>query len=174
VVWSQQDGPGILVRFREVRDREAAEALRDRYLEAVADAPLPAGAYYWHEIEGATVSTTSGEVLGTVRDVFRAGGGEVYVVRGGRRGEVLVPAVTGVVAEMAPHDGRIVIDPDALGLDEEPRQRRPRGRLTTRRLRARLPETAVGEADGSGREPPAAGDGRASHGPATNPEVGSG
>jgi 16S rRNA processing protein RimM len=51
-----------------------------------------------------------------VSDVFRAGAGEVYVVDGGPRGEVLVPAVRGVVVELAPGEGRLVVDADALGL----------------------------------------------------------
>ena len=34
IAWAQRDGPGILVRFDEIRDRNAAEPYRDRYLEA--------------------------------------------------------------------------------------------------------------------------------------------
>jgi 16S rRNA processing protein RimM len=56
-------------------------------------------------------------VLGTVSDVFRAGAGEVYVVDGGPRGEVLVPAVKGVVVDLSPGQGRLVVDAVALGLD---------------------------------------------------------
>jgi 16S rRNA processing protein RimM len=136
VSWSQQDGPGVIMRFAEVPDRPAAEALRDRYLEVSTLRELPAGTYWWHEVTGAQVVTADGEVLGTVADVFRAGEGEVFAVRGGPRGEVLVPAVAGIVTELAPRDGRIVVDRDALGLDEEPARPRPRGRRTTRALRA--------------------------------------
>ena len=49
-------------------------------------------------------------------EVFRAGAGEVYVVSGGPRGEVLVPAVRGVVTELAPAEGRLVVDAVALDL----------------------------------------------------------
>jgi 16S rRNA processing protein RimM len=136
VTWSQSDSPGLLVRFREVPDRAAAEELRDCYLEAdAAPEALPAGTYYWHEVAGTRVLTEAGEDLGTVVDVFRAGGGEVFVVRGGSRGEVLVPAVGAVVRELAPREGRIVVDASALALDEAVRPRRPRGRRTTRALR---------------------------------------
>jgi 16S rRNA processing protein RimM len=116
VAWSGPTKAGLLVRFAERAGREAAEGLRERYLEAVPEAPLPAGTWYWHEIEGLEVRTTAGEVLGRVSDVFRAGAGEVYVVHGGPRGEMLVPAVRGVVTEMSPRDGLIVVDPVALGL----------------------------------------------------------
>jgi len=136
VAWSQQDGPGILVRFREVPSRPAAEPLREAYLEAeVGERALADGEFYWHEVVGVSVTTSNGETLGTVRDVFRAGGGEILVVDGGRWGEILVPAVGAVVSELAPREGRIVVDRDALGLDAEPIAPRPRGRRTTRALR---------------------------------------
>jgi 16S rRNA processing protein RimM len=135
VAWSQPDEPGILVRFREILTRDDAETLRDRYLEAdVEHRSLPEDAVYWHEVEGARVVTANGEELGTVEEVFRAGGSEVFVVRGGPRGEIYVPAVKSVITEFAPREGRIVVDIDALGL-EETRARRPRGRRTTRALK---------------------------------------
>ncbi len=132
VDWAQEDGPGLLVRFREVRTREAAESLRDVYLE-VERPPggLEAGAYWWHEIVGQPVVTDAGEVLGTVEDVFRAGGGEVYVVRGGPRGELLIPAVEAVFREFSPRQGRLVVDAESLGL-EPLRPRRPRGRRSSK------------------------------------------
>jgi 16S rRNA processing protein RimM len=133
VSWSQPDQPGILVRFREIHDREAAEPLRERYLEAevVPDA-LPAGSFYWHEVQGTEVRTVEGELLGSVEDIFRVGEGEVFIVRGGERGEILVPAVNAVVRELAPREGRIVVDRVALGLDEEAPRPHARGRLTAR------------------------------------------
>ncbi len=135
VAWAQADEPGILVRFREVTSREAADVLRDAYLEADAPAAsLAPGEYWWHEVIGATASTLGGEVLGRVEDIFRAGGGEVYVVRGGPRGELLVPAVRAVIRELAPREGRLVVDADALGLDEIA-PRRPRGRRSSRAAR---------------------------------------
>ncbi len=122
VDWSQNDGPGILIRFRELPDRESAEVLRDAYLEAlVAPDARPDGSWYWHEVIGTPVTTSAGEDLGAVTDIFRTGGWEVFVVEG-PRGEVLVPAVGALMVEFAPLDGRIVVDADALALDEsEPR-----------------------------------------------------
>ncbi len=116
VDWMGPSKPGLLVRFAELTSREAVEPLRDRYLEVVPDAPLPEGSWYWHQIVGLEARTTDGEVLGTVREVFRAGAGEVYVIGGGPRGEVLVPAVRGIVTELAPAEGRLVVDAVALDL----------------------------------------------------------
>jgi 16S rRNA processing protein RimM len=132
VIWQQADGPGLLVRFDELSTRQEAERLRDAYL--VADVPpdaLPEGAAWWHTVVGAAVTTTAGEALGSVVDVFRSGGAEVLVVEGGSRGEVLVPMVAWVVTDFAPRDGRVVVDADALGL-EAPAPRRPRGRRSSK------------------------------------------
>lgn len=108
--------PGLLVGFREVTDRSGAESLKDAYLEAAAPAEsLPDESYYWHEVVGSEVFTTAGDSLGRVEDIFRAGEAEVYVVRGSGR-EHLVPAVAAVVRELAPREGRIVVDEAALGL----------------------------------------------------------
>ena len=113
------DGPGLLVGFAEVTDRASADVLRDRYLEGDIGGGdvLPEGAYYWHELIGCTVVTTTGEELGTIDDVFRVGVSEVYVVNG-PRGEILVPAVGSIVHELAPRERRVVVDGDALGLTE--------------------------------------------------------
>jgi 16S rRNA processing protein RimM len=114
VVSAQRDGPGLLVRFKEINDRNAADSLREKYLEADA-AELPPDTYFWHDIVGCAVSTVEGKNLGTVADVFRVGESEVYVVRG-PGGEVLVPAVAAVVRELVPAEKRMIIDGVALGL----------------------------------------------------------
>ncbi len=132
VTWQSADGPGLLLRFKEVTTRDQATALHDIYLEAeVGDAPLADDAVWWHELEGVAVRTRDGEALGTVEDVFRSGGGEVLVVTGSPRGEVLVPVVSSIVLDFAPREGRIVVDGEALGLQPE-RVRRPRGRRSSR------------------------------------------
>lgn len=119
---SERSGPGWRLRFAEVPDRTAADSLRGAYLESLV-APgeeLPRGEYYWHEVIGSAVRDVDGTELGTVRDVYRAGGAEVFVVRDGPRGELDIPAVRSVVRIFAPKRGEIVVDGDALGLRGEP------------------------------------------------------
>jgi 16S rRNA processing protein RimM len=115
------DGPGWWLRFREIGDRNTAEErLRDRYLE-IEDPhePREPGRWFWHELEGLAVSSTDGQPLGEVVEVYRAGGAEVFVVRG-PRGELDVPGVTGIVTELAPDRGVMVVDLDRLALDARP------------------------------------------------------
>jgi 16S rRNA processing protein RimM len=120
VTWSSAvaDGPGWRIRFAEIPDRSAAEALVGAYLEIEAgpDSTLPRGSYFWHEVIGTPVTATTGELLGTVRDVYRSGGAEVYVVDGGPYGEFDVPGVRDFVRIFAPRRGEIVVDPVALDL----------------------------------------------------------
>jgi 16S rRNA processing protein RimM len=119
IVEAGQDSIGWRVRFAEVADRTAAETLRDVYLEIVV-APgeqLARGEYYWHQVIGATVSDLQGTVLGKVTDMYRAGGAEVMLVEGSS-GEIDVPLVRPIVRIFAPDRGEIVVDADALGIDE--------------------------------------------------------
>jgi 16S rRNA processing protein RimM len=115
VTSAHRDGPGLLVRFKEITDRNAADGLREKYLEADAG-DLPADTYFWHDIIGCEVRTTAGAELGKVADIFRVGESEVYVVQG-PHGEVLVPAVASIVRELVPAEKRIVVDGAALGLN---------------------------------------------------------
>lgn len=160
IAWTGPAKPGLLVRFEGLASREAVEHLRDRYLEVVPDAPLPAGTFYWHQIEGLAVLTTTGDELGAVVDVFRAGAGEVYVVRGIGHGEVMVPAVSSVVVELDPAAGRMVVDPMALDLSSAPPRRRRRHGVPPRERKA---------ARAARRK---AGRGRRSGGPATGGDEG--
>lgn len=156
VLESGVDGPGLLVRFRERVDRASVEDLRGRYLEVSAPAAaLPEGEFYWHEVTGLLVQDTMGAELGRVVDVFRAGAGEVFVVQG-PRGELMVPAVAAVVRELAPSEGRIVVDTDALGLDEREPRSRLRGRRTTRARKAAERGEGSAPAEGASAEPPSA------------------
>jgi 16S rRNA processing protein RimM len=114
------DGPGWWLTFREIHSREAAERLRDLYLEIEApDEPREPGRWFFHELEGLAVRTVTGEDLGTIEEIYRAGGAEVFVVRG-PRGELDVPGVRGIVTDLAPERGEMIVDLDALALDARP------------------------------------------------------
>ena len=148
VTWSSavSDGPGWRLQFAEVHDRSAAADLMGAYLEVHTgpDAALPRGAYFWHEVVGTAVTSTDGTALGTVQDVYRSGGAEVYIVSGGDYGEFDVPAVRDFIRIFAPRRGEIVVDTDALDLarpkrrraaDDADRPRAPRRRAGSRRAK---------------------------------------
>jgi len=143
------------------RQLERIRFLRGAYLEWVAepDAELGRGEYFWHEVIGATVSSVDGTALGTVRDVYRSGGAEVFLVDGGAYGEFDVPAVRAFIRVFAPRRGEIVVDTDALDLTIP---RRLRGSATgrpkapRRRSGPRRPKTdGAAEASDTPEKPPA-------------------
>jgi 16S rRNA processing protein RimM len=154
IVWSSavSDGPGWRVQFAEVHDRSAAEDLKGAYLEIDAgpDATLPRGAYFWHEVVGTTVTSTDGTVLGTIQDVYRSGGAEIYTVAGGDYGEFDVPAVRDFIRIFAPRRGEIVVDTEALDLAPPKRRRAPddpdRPRAPRRRPGSRKAKASTGPA----------------------------
>ena len=91
-----------IVTFEEIADRNEAERLRGREV-VVPFEWLPAledDEFYVAQIVGLSVETTTGEALGTVDQVLFTGANEVYVVRGGPRGEVLIPAIDSVVQKI--------------------------------------------------------------------------
>ncbi len=130
------DGPGWRLRFREIRDRLAAESLRDAYLEMLVDraTDLEPGAAYWHEVIGTEVRGLDGQVLGKVADIYRVASAEIYVVRGGPSGDFDLPVVKDVVRIFAPERGEIVVDEGVLDLKGEPVDE-PRVRPARRRPR---------------------------------------
>ncbi len=141
------DGPGWWLRFREIPDRAAADTLRGVYLEIDRpDEPREPGRWLWSELEGLAVRGTNGEELGRVVEIYRAGGAEVFVVRG-PRGEIDVPGVQGIVTDLAPERGELVVDMDALALDARPVEDdyvRPRDRRPPNPSRGRKAEAGPG------------------------------
>jgi 16S rRNA processing protein RimM len=183
IVEARPANPGWILQFGEVRSREAGEALRLAYLEVEAgpgDA-LPRGSYFWHEMIGVAVRDLDGAALGTVKDVYRAGGGDVLEVVGGPRGDFDLPVARPFIRILAPRRGEIVADPDALDLPapeaiRPPRPARPpRPRRATRRRPAvpMTPRPASGDAadDPSASAADAAGDASMDAGEAPAPSL---
>ena len=96
-----------ILRLEGISDRDAAERLIGRYLEAPAS-PLPPDTYYWHQLIGLAAVDEAGVELGHVVEIFRAGENEVYRIEG-PGGELLVPALRDVVRSIDLAAGRIVV-----------------------------------------------------------------
>jgi 16S rRNA processing protein RimM len=88
----------LLLQLADVRDRNAAEMLRDQLVQIAREdaTPLEPGQFYEYQIVGLNVVTTDGEPLGQVAEVLSTGANDVYIVQG-PRGEVLLPARAEVV-----------------------------------------------------------------------------
>lgn len=102
---------GLLVRFREVRDREQAEGLQ-RALLVVPESSspsLPEGSWWDHQIEGCAVETDRGRPLGTVREVIHTAANDVWSVVSEDGVETLVPVLNDVLVSVDVGAKRIVV-----------------------------------------------------------------
>ena len=101
----------LLVRFREVRDREQAEGIQ-RALLVVPESSspsLPEGSWWDHQIEGCAVETDRGRALGTVREVIHTAANDVWSVVDGEGRETLVPVLNDVLVSVDVGAKRIVV-----------------------------------------------------------------
>jgi 16S rRNA processing protein RimM len=87
-----------LVSFDQIKNRNAAEALRGQYLLIPEADAMPLGEHenYAHDLIGLEVVTTDGALLGRMAEILFTPANDVYIVRG-PQGEVLIPATRDVV-----------------------------------------------------------------------------
>jgi 16S rRNA processing protein RimM len=102
----------IRLRLEGIESREAALALRGQRVLATADRleRLEEGEFYWHELIGCRVETTSGERVGDVAEIWDTGRHDVLVVRGEDSRQILVPTSREIMTEVDRDARRIVID----------------------------------------------------------------
>ncbi|WP_022873486.1 ribosome maturation factor RimM [Nesterenkonia alba] len=105
-----------LLRFEEVTDRDAAEALRGSVLY-VTESPDEEG-WYSHQLEGLRCvgtpgESTAGEELGVVVGLLTGEAQDLLVVRTPAGDEVMVPFVEALVPKVNPEAGIIRLDPPA-------------------------------------------------------------
>ena len=102
-----------LARLDGVDDREAAGAFRGWYVMiSLADAvPLEPDEVYLFQVIGLEVVTEAGETLGRVAEIIETGANDVYILRGGPRGEVMIPAIDDVVRSISPETGKMIVRP---------------------------------------------------------------
>ena len=110
----RRQGKNVVLKLKGCNDRDMAEALAGARIAIYRD-QLPelesADEFYWTDLEGLAVETTSGESLGDVDHLFETGSNDVLVLRGDR--ERLVPFIWGqVVQEVDLENRRMVVDWD--------------------------------------------------------------
>ncbi len=118
----RRDRGRLLVKFRGIEDREAAQGLAGVYLTVPRSASpeLPEGSYWPYELEGCSVRTESGRELGTIVEVIHTQANDVWAAHaGGEDGsevsETLIPALRDVIVSVDVA-GRIVVVRDVPGL----------------------------------------------------------
>ena len=113
-VRGRETSKGLVAKFPDVDERDAAEALAGAEIWVPRDRlpPPKPGEYYWVDLEGLEVVNQEGLVLGKVSHLFDTGANDVMVVQGER--EHLVPFIVGqFVLDVDFEHGRIRVDWDA-------------------------------------------------------------
>jgi 16S rRNA processing protein RimM len=107
-------GKGIILKLSGYDDRDAAAGLLGCELAIHREQlpPLPAGEYYWADLEGLQVVTVNGVELGTIERLLETGANDVMVVAGER--ERLIPFLQGEVIT------RIDLEQGVLQVDWDP------------------------------------------------------
>jgi len=110
------DGDFPIVAFKEVADRDAAEALRG-YLLEVRSSQLPEledDEFYPFDLDGLEVRVPQGAVVGRVVDVVESPAHAILVVSLDAGGEAMVPFVQAAVPSVALSEGFLVVEPGFL------------------------------------------------------------
>jgi 16S rRNA processing protein RimM len=108
---SRPHGDRLLVRFREVHDREQAAALQRALLVVPESASpsLPEGSWWDHQIEGCVVETDRERTLGMVREVIHTAANDVWSVVSEDGVETLVPVLNDILVSVDVAAKRIVV-----------------------------------------------------------------
>ncbi|MER8730350.1 ribosome maturation factor RimM [Mesorhizobium sp. M1227] len=137
----------VVVRFKGVNDRNAAEALAGTEL-FVDRSVLPdegeEDEFYHADLVGLEVKDDTGAVVGKVVAVHNFGGGDILdVTLAGRKG-VLIPFTQAAVPEVSIAGGFVRVDPAAAGLVEDEDGEPPDDNSFDPRGRPRGPRDAGG------------------------------
>lgn len=111
-----------ILRLEGCDSREDAALLTGLLLKIPPDQriPLPEGSYYFDEIIGLRALDMDMKTIGTVREIIKTSGNDVYVVERTEIGteeakEILVPALHSVVKEINTKEGYMLLDlPEGL------------------------------------------------------------
>lgn len=115
----------MLIRFDQIRNREAAEELRNQWIFVHEEqaVELDEDTFWVHDIIGLNVRTEENLLLGTVTDVLFTGANEVYLVEpegtinNGR--EILLPAIADVIQSVDLEAGELIVRLQAGLIEQE-------------------------------------------------------
>jgi 16S rRNA processing protein RimM len=119
----------LIVRFRGINDRNAAEALNgvELYIDRdnLPDEELEDDEFYYADLEGLEAVDAQGKSYGMVSGVYDFGAGDLLELKGPGRRPTLIPFSEAAVLEIDLEAGRILVDPMAAGLIETPDETDP-------------------------------------------------
>ncbi|MFE2022053.1 ribosome maturation factor RimM [Streptomyces sp. NPDC059499] len=111
----------LLLRFEGVRDRTAAEALRNTLLIAEVDPeelPEDPEEFYDHQLMDLDVVLADGTVIGRITEITHLPSQDLFIVERPDGSEVMIPFVEEIVSEIDLEEQRAVITPPPGLIDE--------------------------------------------------------
>lgn len=111
----------LLLRFEGVKDRSAAEALRNTLLIAEIDPeelPEEEDEYYDHQLMDLDVVTADGVEVGRITEISHLPSQDLFIVERPDGSEVMIPFVEGIVAEIDLVEQKAVITPPPGLIDD--------------------------------------------------------
>ena len=104
--------PFVLIKLAGVDSLDHAATLREMTVavEEPVLPPLKEGEFYYYQVVGLTVLTTTGTEIGEIVQVFFSGGHDIWVVRQGKK-EYLIPVTEEIVRSIDIPGRRAIIDP---------------------------------------------------------------
>ena len=100
----------VILKFKEVRDRNTSETLRGKYLYLYKDQYLlDEDSFFVDELLGCTVFSDDGEELGSLTEVINNAIQDIYVVKKSDGKSFMVPAVKEFIKSIDVNSKRITI-----------------------------------------------------------------
>lgn len=95
-------GSGYLFKFQGIDSSETGREYQNALLRIDESElyPLPAGYYYHFQLEGMAVYDEEKGFLGKLKEILETGANDVYVVASEKYGDILIPAIKEVIAEI--------------------------------------------------------------------------
>jgi 16S rRNA processing protein RimM len=116
----------VVIRFRGINDRNAAETLNglELYIERdnLPDDELEEDEFFYADLEGLEAVDDKGVSYGTVTGIFDFGAGDLLELKGPGKRPVLIPFSETSVLEIDLEAGKLTIDPLAAGLVDDPEE----------------------------------------------------
>lgn len=101
LVEAKEHGKGFVAKLKGYEDRDEVAKLTNLEIGVKRESlpRLPPNQYYWVDLLGLTVVTTSNQVLGTIEDFLETGSNDVMVVRGNEK-EHLIPYIDDYIVNL--------------------------------------------------------------------------
>ena len=102
-----------LLTFEGYHNVNDVEAFRDGILKIPESqlTDLDEGEFYFHEIIGCVVYTDEGEEIGSIKEILTPGANDVWVVKGARGKDILIPYIEQIVKKVDIQDQKVIITP---------------------------------------------------------------